>query len=714
MGRISNFYSPPFYSSNMKRLLLITFFSFSFFNFSQEISIENWCHTSHKMNELKDNPLFLQQLATDNTIRLQEKENGVIIPKGIVYKIPIVFHILHNGGPENVDVSQIFNALDVINRDFRALNADTSEVIPLFKPLITDAEIEFVLATKAPDGSCFRGYTRTQSSLTFQGDDGYAQVNAVRNGNDVYQGNWPSNKYLNVYVIADAGGAGGYTNYPSNWGGTDMSNGIWILHTQFGEIGTSSLSAGRSLTHECGHWLNLIHPWGNSNNPGLASNCNEDDLVADTPNTRGASGSCNLNENGCGPIANTQNYMDYALSCQSMFTAGQVARMRAAIISSVGGRNNLWTAQNLIDTGADNNPVLCKADFSADRTSVCAGEQVSFTDESFNLVNGWTWTFNGGVPASSNSQNPIVTYNTPGLYEVTLSATDGNSNDSEVKTNYIRVLPSGTSLPFIEGFENYASLSNLTEWKVINNGGNGFEISSSGLNSSKSAQLLNFNETTGEIDELISSNIDLSGVSTSMTLSFRYAYKRKNSLDDDWLRVKVTNDCGQNWVLRKTIHGQILSSNISSTSFSPSSDADWTTVHMTNITSSFWVNNFQVKFEFESGGGNNFYIDNINIYEGAPSDEIVVGIEELSEVSQLSVYPNPTSNELNIAFNTKNAVGMELNVTSITGQIVQNHFVYTSTGSNIVVIDTNNLESGIYFIELVVDGVSKTIQFVVK
>ena len=72
----------------------------------------------------------------------------------------------------------------------------------------------------------------------------------------------PSNKYLNVYVVADAGGAGGYTNYPSNFNFGDMSNGIWILHTQFGEIGTSSTSAGRSMTHECGHWFNLAHTWG--------------------------------------------------------------------------------------------------------------------------------------------------------------------------------------------------------------------------------------------------------------------------------------------------------------------------------------------------------------------------------------------------------------------------------------------------------------------
>src|SRR5690606_31379061 len=98
-------------------------------------------------------------------------------------------------------------AIEVMTRDFRKQNADTIEVPPVFDTIIGDAEIEFVLATKAPDGTCFKGYTRTQSPLTHEGDDGDAQVDAIRNGNDVYQGNWPSNRYLNVFVIANAGGA---------------------------------------------------------------------------------------------------------------------------------------------------------------------------------------------------------------------------------------------------------------------------------------------------------------------------------------------------------------------------------------------------------------------------------------------------------------------------------------------------------------------------
>jgi PKD repeat protein len=676
--------------------------------------LENWCGTAQRMNAMLENPEQAQSLLKDEMTRQKELLNGSVAPKGTIYKIPIVFHILHNNGSENVEEDQIFNALDVINRDFRLQNADTADVIALFQPIMGDVEIEFVLATKAPNGECFRGYTRTESPLTSQGDDGGAQVDAIRNGNDVYQGNWPSNRYLNIFVIDDAGGAGGYTNYPNDWGGTDMSNGIWILHTQFGEIGTSSLGGGRSLTHECGHWLNLRHTWGNSNNPGLASNCNEDDLVSDTPNCRGSAGGCNLGDNACGSVANIQNYMDYSLSCQSMFTEGQVDRMRDAIISSVGGRNNLWTQQNLDLTGATGTQYLCNAEFTANKTAICAGETVQFTDQSFNVVNGWTWAFDGGNPATSTAQNPSVTYDTPGLYQVVLDASDGVNTDLEAKVAYIRVLPASAQLPFLETFENFSTLTNIDEWEVINEGGNGFELeTTTGHTGTKCARLINNGQPDGTLDELSANALDLSNVS-QLTLSFRYAYKRKNSSDDDWFRVFVTNDCGDNWAVRKTLHGFQLSTLTQSSSFTPSSQADWTTVHMTNITSSYWVDDFRYKFSFEAGGGNNFFIDNINIYEGAPSDDLIVGLEEPGGLSGLIVYPNPVEDELSVAFTLNNAQSSRLQIQDVSGKITQAHVVHANAGSNTVFIDTKALAQGMYFLTIQTGDTAQTVRFVVK
>jgi hypothetical protein len=77
--------------------------------------------------------------------------------------------------------------------------------------------------------------------------------------------------------------------------------------------------------------------------------------------------------------------------------------------------------------------------------------------------------------------------------------------------------------------------------------------------------------------------------------------------------------------------------------------ADWQTVHMTNVTTSYWVNNFRFKFRFESDGGNNIYIDDINIYSGAPSDALVtVGLDENLQLQNAVVFPNPAEDEVNL------------------------------------------------------------------
>jgi hypothetical protein len=79
------------------------------------------------------------------------------------------------------------------------------------------------------------------------------------------------------------------------------------------------------------------------------------------------------------------------------------------------------------------------ADFTASATTICVGQSVTFTDTSTNSPSAWTWTFTGGTPNSSTVQNPVVVYNSPGTYTVTLLAANFNGNDTETKTAYITV-----------------------------------------------------------------------------------------------------------------------------------------------------------------------------------------------------------------------------------------------------------------------------------
>ena len=684
-----------------------------------------YCLTHKKMAALMQNLEYVKSLELD-ALEVIEPPKGSS-EKATVYKIPVVFHVLHNNGIENISDEQIFNALTILNRDYRLLNADANNVQSEFAGMPADIEVEFLLATKAPNGACFKGITRTKNAISYDGSDGGNQVDAIVAGNDVFQGNWAGNKYLNIFICGDIGGAAGYTTKPSGWSANQMTNGIWVKHNYVGSIGTSSTGTSRTLTHELGHWLNLDHTWGGNNNPGNTTSCTTDDNVQDTPNCIGVT-ACLLNSNTCssdnaywGGVNmkdNVENYMDYSY-CSKMFTLGQKTRMRTALQSNSTGRANVISSTNLTAVGAGITPYLCKADFTTDRTTICVGDAISFEDDSYNAATGWNWSFNGGQPATSAAQNVTVTYNQPGLYSVSLTATDGATNDSEVKTNYIRVLPAPTTIPFWEGFEGYSSLNNLVNWEVLNQeNNNAFTIeNTTGYSGSQCAKLVNFGQAPSNVDELISSPMDLSIIpqTGSVTLSFRYSYRKKTSADYEYLKVFITGDCGDTWVQRKTLGGNQLSTLTATSSWKPTSQADWVTVHVTNVTSNYFSQNFKFKFRFEGEGGNNFYLDDINLYAGSSSNEIVLGINEFNEsINDISLYPNPTDGELNVSFNASKNKDMQFQVLDITGKIIQNNVVNAVQGSNLVLLDTQIFAAGSYFLKIMSDDHFKTLPFVIK
>jgi PKD repeat protein len=671
----------------MIRYFLLLFVIFFKTPCSSQTHEHNDCGQHILLKRLLENPKRLQ-------LHIEEQEQFVIEEKslrsssntkGTIYKVPIVFHIIHNGGIENISNAQILDALEILNRDFRKLNADTATVAPQFQGVPADIEIEFVLATKAPDGSCFSGITRTQSPLSYVSDfsEGSDQVNAIISENDVYQGNWPGNNYLNIIVCGNpSDGVAGYTHYPSNFFGTSMENGIWMKYNYMGSIGTSNPTKSRVLAHEAGHWFNLPHTWGSTNEPGLPSNCNSDDGVADTPNTIGSYW-CNYNDTACGPIANVENYMNYASSCRKMFTPGQATRMRTAITSSIGGRNNLWQSSNLVATGTDGPPPFCKADFIADRLTICAGDSIYFTDNSFHNVLSWNWSFNGGAPFNSTNQNPIITYNNPGKYEVSLVASDGLSSLTESKIDYITVLPSsGLPIPYNEGFENTILPNN--DWTVNNDN---WEVTTNAFsNGAFSAQLNNQQITNGGIQELISNTIDLSG-ETEAVITFKYAYANKNTNNNDHLHVLASKDCGETWSVRKIISNQYLpTAPNQSWAFIPSSN-QWQEVYVTSIVSSYCVSDFRFKFAFYSDGGNNFYIDDINIFSAS-----VLSIKETNP--SINLFPNPINNLLNIE---SDAPFYSLKVYDIYGRTVTDKKNLNSTSLS---LNSENWAKGIYLINI--------------
>ena len=667
-----------------------------------------YCKTHKVMNKLKKNPEFLRQF-TESQLELKKIEDQLANgePMRVIYNIPLVFHVIHNGGVENISSDQIRDAVAILNRDFRLQNADANTVQSTFSGMPADIEIEFQLATKAPNGQCFSGITRTQSPLTNSGANGQNQVSAIIAGNDVYNGTWPGNKYLNIFVVNDADGAAGYTTNPSNWSGSSMTNGIWVLHDYVGSIGTSDTYSSRTLTHEVGHWLNLDHLWGNNNNPGNASSCSQDDAVDDTPRCIGVT-SCNLNSNTCSNdaidgywtsdvIDNVENYMEYSY-CNKMFTTGQKNRMRSALMSSVGGRNNIWTSSNLTATGLNTTPSLCAVAIRVERDIVCGGDNVQFFDESYNNITSWNWTFPNGTPSSSSVQNPMVSYSGSGSFDVTLEVTDALGNTmSQTFPNFISVIGNpGYPPPIYEGFENISSLPS-NDWTISNSEGPGFDVVTTGFASgAQSVKLDNSQGQNGSIDELISNTIDLSN-SGAASISFKYAFAKRNSGNTDYLQIYASKDCGESWFMRKNISSSIISTMANTNSNFTPTGSDWKTIVIgPGSFSNYLVSDFRFKFKFVNGGGNDLYIDDINL-SGS------VSINQSEKVFNFSVYPNPVIDKLIISFSSlTNLTDPFLEIMDGAGRIINLTYLNNfSKGQNNLEISSSNLESGWYIIKII-------------
>jgi hypothetical protein len=249
----------------------------------------------------------------------------------VIYTIPTVVHVVYRNSTENVSDAQIISQITALNKDYRKLNTDVSQVPAAWSNLTADVGIEFCLATRDPQGNATNGITRTSSTQsTFDVSNNNMKFNNT-GGHDA----WPSDQYLNLWVCNLDGTLLGYAQFP---GGSSSTDGVVIDFDDFGTIGTATapFNLGRTATHEIGHWLGLYHIWGDE------PQCSQDDGIADTPTQKdknygcpsfpqGSSqsgGSCS----GSNPGAMFMNYMDYVDdACMYMFTNGQKVNMLAAL-----------------------------------------------------------------------------------------------------------------------------------------------------------------------------------------------------------------------------------------------------------------------------------------------------------------------------------------------------------------------------------------------
>jgi len=690
----------------MKKLLVGLFIVFYTINSSAQENLKYCGADEMRISTLKQNPKIAQAVIKRDA-ELEKFTKQFVSDfykkktRASAYTIPIVFHVIHNYGAENISDLQILDGLDILNKTFRKQLADTASIVADFKPLHADCDIEFSLAQLDPDGNCTSGINRIASSLTTIGD--HSVKSLIQ---------WPPDKYLNVYIVANAASLAGHCVWPGDADTIPAWDGIVIGHNYIGSIGTSNYTQSVAFAHECGHYLNLQHIWGGNNVPGfyfypcadVNKDCNIDDLVADTPPTIGWQ-SCNLTGASCGnSVDNVQNTMDYSY-CNRMFTYGQKARMQACLNSPIAGRNNLWQPANLAATGVLNSPApLCEANFTSNKTVVCQSSSnvITYTNTSYNgTFSSTEWTFSGGTPSSSTASSPAITYTTAGKHDVTLKVINGSDSSVVTKVGYVSVLPgTGSIFPFTEGFETSPSFDG-PEWfsnnlDTINTWG---ISSSAAFSGSKSLMLNNFNNSMATKDELYSNIVNLTGA-TALNISFKYAYAKKDSASNDRLQLYITNNCNNTWIQRVNLISPALeTAAMIETPFTPSSSSEWKQASAL-IPGTYMTSGFRFKFVYTSNGGNNIYIDDINL-------DMNAGINNSDELnSSFQLFPNPASEHVNISFTLTEQKKLTISILNIVGQTIykmekENY----PEGEHAVTLNTKSIAAGMYFIKID-DGIS--------
>lgn len=271
-----------------------------------------------------------ERVAQMKAAQAYEKSTG-ITPKLTLITIPIIFHIFTDGaGSDNVSATIVQNQVTQLNLDYRNLAGSGFAVA-------ADIEIEFCLAMKDEAGNLLSEPGINRITSYGQGPFSDNQFENTMKAATI----WNPNDYFNVWVANLSGGLLGYAQFPSSSGlpgmptngGSADTDGVVILNSSLGSVANPQGSAGaqynkgRTLTHESGHWLGLLHIWGDGG-------CGVDDYCEDTPSSDGSNFNC-PNTVSCGTTDMVENYMDYTDdACMDTYTQDQKDRMRAVLATS--------------------------------------------------------------------------------------------------------------------------------------------------------------------------------------------------------------------------------------------------------------------------------------------------------------------------------------------------------------------------------------------
>lgn len=281
------------------------------------------------------------------------KEEGILVtdpnPVEKILYLPVVVHVIHTGEPigvgENLSHQRIARQIEILNEDFRRKEGTRGYNN---HPDGGDSKIEFVLAKKDPSGNSINGINRVNMNLVNVPDLGYNQNHFAQ------YGYWNPNSFINIWTtplpaeadcIVLGSSTGPDTDLPGSHllqlPGVNDFEGIIINSAHFGESNIDCTARfGRTLTHEMGHYLGLLHLWG-------AKDCELNDYCEDTPAVDSPD-YWPYDLNGCkDEAAMIGNYMNFSNDDDmNIFTNDQITRMHY-VLKNHEGRKALLSSDAL-------------------------------------------------------------------------------------------------------------------------------------------------------------------------------------------------------------------------------------------------------------------------------------------------------------------------------------------------------------------------------
>jgi len=332
------------------------------------------------------------------------------------------------------------------------------------------------------------------------------------------------------------------------------------------------------------------------------------------------------------------------------------------------------------------------ADFVATNTNILEGEATNFTDLSTNSPTSWSWTFNGGTPASSTLQHPEVMYNIAGVYTIELTVTNADGSDTETKIDYITVTaaPSSTELSFTD-FEG--------GWGIWTDGGGDCYLYSASTYAYGGNNAGGIQDNSGVASSFYMTNgadVHTAGY-TKIEVEFYFiAISMDNTKEDFWVQYYD----GSAWSTVAT--------------FAKGTDFDNGVFYVATV-NIFEANytfpgNMKIRFMCDaSGNRDDVYIDNIRITASTETTttENLMFVEQLNtpmintvdiDETEIKIYPNPVQDKLNIV--VPGAEEMQVYIYSISGQLMyEAKEIYMQESINV-----SNLEKGLYIVKVISEG----------